>query len=120
MPSTFERPTRFGRALSIAWWFFYIPFAVLEGRLLWEQTWLTWRRGPQMIGFSLAHQHLEIVLLGVLGGVLTALWVLVVTGLFLVKGQRLRRVGMLQLVVSVLTMVIAFLPIDRWVQAIRP
>ncbi len=27
----------------------------LAARLIWEMTWLTWRDGPQMIGFSLAH-----------------------------------------------------------------
>jgi hypothetical protein len=29
--------------------------ALLAGRLIWEMTLLTWERGPQMIGFSLAH-----------------------------------------------------------------
>jgi hypothetical protein len=29
--------------------------AMLAGRLIWEMTLLTWERGPQMIGFTLAH-----------------------------------------------------------------
>jgi len=29
--------------------------AILTGRIIWEETWLTMRHGPQMIGFSLAH-----------------------------------------------------------------
>ena len=33
----------------------------------WEQTWLTWTHGQQMFGFSLAHQHPELLLLGFLG-----------------------------------------------------
>jgi hypothetical protein len=27
----------------------------LAARLVWEQTWLTWQHGPQMVGYSLAH-----------------------------------------------------------------
>jgi hypothetical protein len=29
--------------------------AMFAGRILWEETLLTWRQGPQMLGFSLAH-----------------------------------------------------------------
>ena len=29
--------------------------AILAGRMLWEETFLTFQRGPQMLGFSLAH-----------------------------------------------------------------
>jgi hypothetical protein len=32
-----------------------IGSAVLQIRIIWEQTVWTWKRGPQMIGFSLAH-----------------------------------------------------------------
>ena len=32
-----------------------IGTGVLAGRLIWEQTVWTWQRGPQMVGFSLAH-----------------------------------------------------------------
>jgi Ankyrin repeats (3 copies) len=34
---------------------FFIGSAVLFARLIWEQTVWTWERGPQMVGFSLAH-----------------------------------------------------------------
>jgi hypothetical protein len=36
---------------------------LLAGRLIWEQTVLTWRRGPQMVGFSLAHGSGAILIL---------------------------------------------------------
>jgi hypothetical protein len=34
---------------------FFIGTVTFVGRLIWEQTVWTWERGPQMIGFSLAH-----------------------------------------------------------------
>jgi len=34
---------------------FFIGTAMLFARLIWEQTVWTWERGPQMVGFSLAH-----------------------------------------------------------------
>jgi hypothetical protein len=34
---------------------FSVGTAMLFGRLIWEETVWTWERGPQMVGFSLAH-----------------------------------------------------------------
>ena len=41
----------------------FIGSATLAGRLIWEQTVWTWERGPQMVGFSLAHGSAAILLL---------------------------------------------------------
>ncbi|MGB6193233.1 MAG: ankyrin repeat domain-containing protein [Terracidiphilus sp.] len=47
--------------IRVRWWLLFIGVlpllgtAILAGRLIWEQTVWTWRRGPQMVGFSLAH-----------------------------------------------------------------
>jgi hypothetical protein len=41
----------------------FIGSATLAGRLIWEQTVWTWERGPQMVGFSLAHGPAAILLL---------------------------------------------------------
>ena len=35
----------------------------LAARLVWEQTWLSWQAGPQMVGFSLAHGPAAFLLL---------------------------------------------------------
>ncbi|MGD0757397.1 MAG: ankyrin repeat domain-containing protein [Candidatus Sulfotelmatobacter sp.] len=48
-------------AVRVRWWLLalglvpLIGTALLAGRLIWEQTALTWEQGPQMVGFSLAH-----------------------------------------------------------------
>jgi hypothetical protein len=52
--------------------------AGLAGRLVWEQTALTWRYGPQMVGFSLVHGSGAILLLSPL---LLLSWLVVVVTL---------------------------------------
>ncbi len=43
--------------------FFMLGTAALAGRLIWEQTILSWEQGPQMIGFSLTHSSGALLLL---------------------------------------------------------
>jgi hypothetical protein len=44
---------------------------ILAARLVWEQTFWSWERGPQMVGFSLMHSGLGVLLiLGVFVGLL--------------------------------------------------
>lgn len=49
--------------LSISGAIVCVGSAILVGRLIWEQTVWTWERGPQMVGFSLAHGSAAILLL---------------------------------------------------------
>jgi hypothetical protein len=112
---TFEHTTLLTWMLGRGWWFVYLPFAALETRLLWEQTWLTWTRGEQMIGFSLAHQHPELLLLGFLGAIGTGLWVLAAVMTLGLRRNRLLTMGKVQLCLAAGTLVLAFLPVDRWV-----
>lgn len=51
-----------------------LPTALLATRLVWEQTVLSVRDGPQMVGFSLAHSVFAVLLLAPLVG---ALWAIV-------------------------------------------
>lgn len=48
-------------------WFILFPLAfLLTARLIYEQTYLTWAQGVQMVGFSLAHQGLGFLIFGTL------------------------------------------------------
>lgn len=60
---------------------------VLAVRLVWEQTVLSWARGPQMVGFSLMHSGLGALLVLVLYGGL--LWL----ALFLIAAVRSKSLG---------------------------
>ena len=55
--------------------------AVLTGRMVWEETFLTVREGPQMLGFSLAHGSGAILLFA---PVTLVLWLLIALVLFAV------------------------------------
>jgi hypothetical protein len=48
--------------------------AVVVGEHIYEQTVLTWRQGPQMIGFSMVHLHPIFVILGSVGILLLHIW----------------------------------------------
>lgn len=115
MTQTFDKTTSLTSLLGWGWWLVYLPLAVLESRLLWEQTWLTWTRGEQMVGFSLAHAHPEVLLLGLLGAIGTALWVLMTVVIVALRRHRLLLAGKVQMCLACVTLVLLFLPIDRWV-----
>lgn len=78
-------------ATTPAWRFHTLGIATtlvsgsLAARLVWEQTWLTWQSGPQMVGFSLAHGTAALVL--VIAPLLLIVWILAIV----VRGWRALR-----------------------------
>jgi hypothetical protein len=116
---TFQKTTLVSWVLGWSWWVVYVPFAALEIRLLWEQTWLTWTQGAQMIGFTLVHVYGGFFLLGALGELGTAVWVLVAAILVVFRRNRLLAMGKVQFRLAAATLVLALLPIDRWVLRLR-
>lgn len=104
----------FGRRLVLWWWAALAASAPLYVRILWEQTALTWRRGPQMIGFSLAHQHPEILFLGLVGYVGMVAW-LIAAGVSAVRRRSLPQgVQLAYLVVTLVAVLVAFVPYEIW------
>jgi hypothetical protein len=94
-------------APSVRWWLLalgVVPFvgtALLTGRLIWEQTVWTWERGPQMVGFSLAHGSYAVLLLAPF---LLALWAAVALVLIVVNLFKKRRIDKLTLMALVLAL----------------
>lgn len=115
----FERPKTFPMIFTVIWWFFYLPLAVLETRLLWEQTWLTYMRGEQMIGFSLAHQFPEVILFGLVGWLGCILWCIFALVLILWRRYQMSMVNRLQFTLALITLVMIFVPVDRLVLKLR-
>jgi hypothetical protein len=82
-------------AVRVLWWLLalgvlpLIGSALLAGRLIWEQTVWTWERGPQMVGFSLAHGSGAVLLLAPF---LLALWVAVALVLIVINLVKKRRI----------------------------
>jgi hypothetical protein len=116
---TFQKTTLVSWVLGWSWWFVYFPFAAFEMRLAWEETWLTWTQGEQMIGFTLMHVYGGFFLVGVLGALGTALWVFVAATLLLLRRNKLLMTGKVQFGLATGTLVLALLPIDRWVLRLR-
>jgi Ankyrin repeats (3 copies) len=67
-----------------------IATALLAARLVWEQTWLTWSHGPQMVGFSLAHGDYAPLLASPF---FLLLWLVVLVGVVVVGLVRKRRIS---------------------------
>lgn len=66
------------RWIRLLWSCCYPPTAVVVVRLVYEQTLLTRLRGPQMVGFSLAHSFGALLLVFGLSVLATHLWLLAV------------------------------------------
>lgn len=115
----FETVRKFPKILTVVWWFVYLPLAALEARLLWEQTWLTYTRGEQMIGFSLAHQFPELVLLGLAGWLGCLLWCFVALIFILRPRYQTPTVNKVQFALALTTLILPFVPIDKLVLRLR-
>jgi hypothetical protein len=66
----------FPGALLKFWWVAFVLGGVAVVEQVWEQTFLTWRHGPQMIGFTLLHVYPELAILGIIGYYLMIVWLL--------------------------------------------
>ena len=116
---TFDQPIRFPKVLTVIWWFVYLPLAALEARLLYEQTWLTYTRGEQMIGFSMAHQFPELLLFGLVGFLGCILWCVVALVFILRRRYQTSTVTKLQFALALTTLLLIFIPVDRLVLKLR-
>ncbi len=87
MPNS-SQAQKFGGPILIGTGIVAIFFAaLLDGRFIWEETFLTYDQGPQMIGFSLIHGYYAPL---ILAPVLVILWFLVavITAIVLVIRKR--------------------------------
>ena len=86
-------------------------------RLIYEQTILTWRNGPQMLGFAMAHLHPGLLIVGVvslIGAHVWLVWFLVLWIRRLRRGNRMRQVAWVQLGLITLVTAIPYIPYSLW------
>lgn len=96
---------------------FFVGTAMPFGRLIWEETVWTWERGPQMVGFSLAHGSGALLLLS---PVLLTAWTAIVIALTIWNMIRKKQVSRkrwaaLGLILSIL--VLGSMPEGFWQRA---
>jgi hypothetical protein len=88
--------------------------AMFAGRMIWEETWLTFHEGPQMLGYSLAHGGGAILLVTPF---LLALWLLaaiITMAVYLWRRKALSRLYWSTLAGAVLTIGLVFIPPEFW------
>src|SRR3954465_1174602 len=117
MPGNPNRPH------TLPWWLvgaFAVTFPGvlwLVARLVWEQTTLTWRQGPQMVGFSLAHAEVGLLLILIASTLffgLVYLTVLVLSVIALVRRRRVPFVRWFVLAGAGLVVSLLFVPYSFW------
>ena len=89
---------------SIAW----------AGRLVWEMTMLTWRDGPQMIGFSLAHTIPLVFILGSLSMTGAMVWCIWVGGALVLRRRRLSKSDWIILLGASASVIAVSIPYTAW------
>ena len=111
-----KKPSGLPRWLMITWFIVFPPAFLLIARFVYEQTYLTWARGLQMVGFTLAHQGLDLLIPGMLALGLTHVWLLIVM-LLVTVSRRCRQLTKFQATVTaatVLTLVLNYVPYLWW------
>lgn len=98
----------------IGFYFCVLPAVLLAWRLVWEQTSLSWERGPQMVGFSLMHSGLGLLLFVALFAAIVWAVVVLVANL-LTKGPR-NATNILGGAAVLVAAALVFVPYGRWVQ----
>lgn len=97
------------------WRLVYPLLATLVARLLYEQTWLTYRYGEQMIGFAMIHSFPVLLILGLLGWIGCIAWCIVALALIVRRNHQIQIASKLQLALAVITLLLLFVPIDKFV-----
>jgi hypothetical protein len=89
--------------------------AVFVGRIVYEETILTWLSGPQMVGFAMMHGALPFIPIaggiGLLGGLL---WLAVSLVLLILKRFRVPLTDWIPIILLLLVAVPFFIPYDAW------
>ncbi len=112
--SGFDPSSRFPRWLVMLWWLVVPSAAPLFLRLLYEETVLTWRRGPQMVGYTMAHQFAWVLVLGLFGYLATVLWLLIAVVILIRRRCVPRGLDRLYLMLPAAAVAISFVPYSVW------
>lgn len=92
--------------------------ALLAAEAVYEQTLLAQAHGPQMIGFTLAHEHIGFLLLGWAGSLGLCIWIVAFIATFgysrIKRGRTASLTEWLQFGASVLVLVVFWIPYEWW------
>src|SRR2546425_10218273 len=103
---------------SVSWWLVYPGTALLLGRQLYEVTYLTWKAGPQMVGYSFVHLHPALFLFGMASYLGAYCWLLATVVLAAVRRGHLLWYHWSQLGLMSLTLATDLVPSSLWQRGI--
>jgi len=96
---------------------FFVGTAMLFARLIWEETVWTWERGPQMVGFSLAHKSGVVLFVFPFLLIIWTVIVIVVTVWNLARKKRVSRTRWVALGMIISLFILGGLPEGYWQRA---
>src|SRR5215472_9352860 len=113
MPSNV--PTSFTRPWTIVGYLVLSLSALFVGRIVYEETILTWMSGPQMVGFTMMHGAVPLILIaGLIGLPCGLLWMLVSLILLFRRKFRVPVFDWLPIVVLSFLVVMLLIPYETW------
>jgi len=110
------KPNRTGipKGLRRFWWFSVLLGGSLVLEQVWEQTLLTWKQGPQMVGFTLMHAFAPLALAGILGYYAIYVWLLLVAVFFIRCRSLPVSAHLPMIIVALLIIALALIPYSFW------
>jgi len=100
--------------IVVWWWIAIISATPLYLRLLWEQTLLTWKRGLQNVGWTLIHNHMEFLIIGLIGYLLILTWIPSTGVYLLVKRRRPTKSTVFYFAIPLVFIALGLVPYDFW------
>ncbi|MEQ1354133.1 MAG: ankyrin repeat domain-containing protein [Candidatus Acidiferrum sp.] len=105
----------FPKAWTVAGYLLFAAAAIFVGRIVYEETILTWVSGPQMVGFAMAHGALPFILFARLIGLPgSLLWVAVSLVLLIRKRFRVPVADWIPVVLLAFLAMISLIPYETW------
>ena len=103
------------KAWTITGYLLLCGAAIFVGRIVYEETILTWLSGPQMVGFAMMHGALPFILIpGFIGLPGTLLWVAVSLVLLIRRKFRVPAIDWIPVILSLLLAALLFIPYEAW------
>jgi Ankyrin repeats (3 copies) len=110
-----DTPVGFRKSWTITGYLLALATALFVGRIIYEETLLTWTNGPQMVGFALMHGAAPYILIagliGLLGG---TLWLIVSIGLLFRRRFRISLTDWVPICLLPLFVLLLFIPYETW------
>jgi hypothetical protein len=108
-------PVGFPTPWTIAGYIVLVAAALFVGRIVYEETILTWTHGPQMVGFAMLHGAVPFFpfagLVGALGGLL---WIIVSLILLVRKKFRIPPADWAPIIFLIILAALLLIPYDSW------